>query len=93
MGKCQCMHQTSGENCEACKEGYYGNALIGTATDCKKCPCPNDGPCAEFFNNQSNSADVVCLKCPEGTRGNLCDMCDDGYYDRTKSNKAVSSTF
>jgi hypothetical protein len=68
-GKCNCMHQTTGDNCERCKEGYYGDALMGTPNDCKKCVCPNDGPCAEIFNFQSNIAEVVCLNCPVGTRG------------------------
>ena len=68
-----------GENCERCKEGFYGDALRGTSIDCRPCPCPNNGACAQFFNHQSSSNDVVCLECPVGTRGNLCDMCDDGY--------------
>ena len=78
-GKCNCIHQTIGENCERCKEGFYGDALRGTPNDCKPCPCPNNGACAQFFNYQSNSNDVICLDCPLGTRGNLCDICDDGY--------------
>lgn len=84
-GKCNCIHQTTGENCETCKEGYYGDALQGTQNDCKKCPCPNDGPCAEFFNHQSRTTEVVCLNCPIGTRGNLCDMCDDGYSESSRT--------
>jgi laminin, gamma 1 len=27
-GKCDCMHHTSGDNCEKCKEGYYGSAVF-----------------------------------------------------------------
>ena len=75
------MHQTTGDFCEVCKEGYYGDALIGTPNDCKKCVCPQDGPCTEIFNYQSNVTEVVCLNCPPGTRGNICDMCDDGFYE------------
>jgi laminin gamma 1 len=79
-GKCNCIHHTTGDNCERCVEGYYGNPLNGNQNDCKKCQCPNDGPCAEIFNYQSNNGDVVCLNCPEGTQGNLCEMCEDGYF-------------
>lgn len=84
-GKCNCIHHTMGENCESCLNGYYGDALKGTPTDCKKCPCPNDGPCVEIYNHQSNSNEVVCLNCPEGTRGNMCDLCEDGYFVSSKS--------
>jgi hypothetical protein len=67
--------------------------LQGTPHDCKKCPCPNDGPCAEFFNYQSQSVDVVCLGCPLGTRGNLCDICEDGWrqssIDASKCEKCL----
>jgi laminin, gamma 1 len=80
--KCNCIHHTFGENCELCQDGYYGNALAGTPNDCKKCPCPNDGSCVEIFNYQSNSNEIVCLNCEQGTRGNMCDMCEDGYYEK-----------
>ncbi|RNA00650.1 Laminin subunit gamma-1, partial [Brachionus plicatilis] len=89
-GKCECLHQTTGENCEKCRDGYYGNALLGTSNDCRKCPCPNEGPCVEFYNYQSSTNEVVCLKCPTGTKGNLCDICDDGFYEQERSsNKLV----
>ncbi len=79
-GKCDCIHNTVGENCERCRDGYYGNALVGSPIDCKQCPCPNGGPCTQIYNFQSDSTDVVCLACPTGTRGNLCDTCEDGYF-------------
>lgn len=88
-GKCNCVHQTTGDSCERCEVGYYGDATGGTSNDCKKCMCPNDGPCAEIFNFQSNLPEVVCLNCPEGTTGNLCELCDDGYFkveDQTSTN-------
>ncbi len=59
---------------------------------CKKCPCLNDGPCAEIFNFQLNRAEVVCLACPQGTQGNLCEMCDDGYYNPNPSQRLSIAT-
>ena len=63
------------------------------ANMCKKCPCVNDGPCAEIFNFQLARSEVVCLACPVGTQGNLCELCDDGYFTRsgTKRNYSYSS--
>lgn len=79
-GKCSCLHHTTGDNCEQCEHGYFGNALLGTANDCKKCPCPNNGPCSELHNYQTEKTEVACLECPTGTTGNLCEICDDGYF-------------
>lgn len=100
-GKCSCIHYTSGDNCEKCLEGYFGNPILDLNLDynnnynevdlsnmCKKCPCPNDGPCVEIYNYQLKSNEVVCLGCAVGTQGNLCELCDDGYY---KSGSSVSS--
>ena len=95
-GKCDCKHHTSGDNCEKCEYGYYGNPIYGENLNelnsfeaenvlsnlCKKCPCPNDGECAEIFNYQLSTTEIVCLSCPEGTQGNLCEMCHDGYYSK-----------
>jgi laminin, gamma 1 len=88
-GKCDCIHHTTGENCETCEDEYYGNPLDNTPIDCKKCPCPNDGPCGEFQNYQSNSIDVVCLDCPIGTKGNLCDLCEDGFHIISNQNEPL----
>ncbi|RNA21261.1 Laminin subunit gamma-1 [Brachionus plicatilis] len=95
-GKCDCQHHTSGDNCEKCEHGYYGSPIYGAKLNqlnsfdaenvlsnlCKKCPCPNDGPCAEMFNYQLQTTEIVCLACPEGTQGNLCEMCHDGYFSQ-----------
>ena len=82
-GACACTQHTTGEQCEQCESGYYGNALLGTPSDCQKCPCPYDGPCAlvSTADESNQQQQLVCLKCPKGTRGNLCDECDDGYYE------------
>ena len=41
------MHETTGHNCEKCKEGFYGSATDGTPEDCTPCPCPGQGACIE----------------------------------------------
>lgn len=73
-GRCICQHNTAGDTCDQCARGYYGNALGGTAYDCKRCPCPDNGPCMSF------NGEVICLDCPTGYYGARCDQCSDGYY-------------
>ncbi len=99
-GRCNCQHHTSGDNCEKCEHGYYGSSIMSTGSKnddtvyyseydlsnmCKKCPCPQDGACAEIFNYQLQSVEVVCLECPSGTQGNICELCDDGYFNYKSS--------
>lgn len=63
-GRCICQHNTEGDFCERCISGYYGNPKNGSEFDCKPCPCPDGGPCAQLHNG-----DVVCTDCKEGHGG------------------------
>jgi coxsackievirus/adenovirus receptor len=60
---------------------HHHHSEYELANMCKKCPCLNDGPCAEIYNHQLGRPEVVCLACPVGTQGNLCELCDDGFYN------------
>lgn len=70
--------------------GFTSVSESELAQMCKKCPCPNGGSCAEIFNYQLQIVEVVCLECPVGTQGNLCELCDDGYYN-TNTNSLTST--
>lgn len=74
-GRCICQHNTTGDNCDQCVKGYYGNALGGTPYDCKPCPCPNNGACMLI-----NGDTVICTECPVGYFGARCEQCSDGFY-------------
>lgn len=47
-----CQHHTTGDHCEICEEGYYGNATRGGPYACLPCTCPN------LYNNFASSCQV-----------------------------------
>ncbi|XP_071844628.1 laminin subunit alpha-2-like isoform X3 [Apostichopus japonicus] len=78
-GECVgCIHNTEGFNCEHCLVGYYGEATMGTDSDCLQCPCSNlttDGPACDVINGI-----LVCLHCSKGHTGPTCQQCEEFYY-------------
>nr|Q27262.2 RecName: Full=Laminin subunit beta-1; Flags: Precursor [Hydra vulgaris] len=77
-----CLHNTKGTNCQLCKDGYYGNALLGTENVCQRCQCPG-GSSGNQFSNTCELRDVgkvFCTNCSEGFTGTQCEKCDNGYY-------------
>ena len=64
-GTCHCLHNTQGEHCERCAEGFYGNAYNGKLDDCKSCGCPGNKSCVE----DPDGGEAICTECPEGYSG------------------------
>lgn len=83
-GQCFCEHNTVGETCERCAPGYYGNPLLGTANDCRRCACPlveddnNFSPSCQLdsfsLSNDEDEPGYVCTQCPRGYTGDHCEM-------------------
>ncbi|XP_069115040.1 basement membrane-specific heparan sulfate proteoglycan core protein-like isoform X2 [Argopecten irradians] len=78
-GQClDCQHNTEGDRCERCAVGYYGDATVGTTSDCRPCPCPLTIPSNQFSRScyQSPGGQVTCDRCPNGYIGRDCGECD-----------------
>ncbi|XP_031167386.2 laminin subunit alpha-3-like [Sander lucioperca] len=71
-----CQFDASGDRCECCKEGYYGNAANRT---CRACPCPFTWNSFALACLDISSGGVECL-CKRGYRGATCERCAFGYY-------------
>lgn len=67
VGKCICDHNTTGEHCERCLDGFFGFPTTGTPDDCRPCPCPEESKCVELL-----SGEVACFDCPFNRTGKLC---------------------
>jgi len=85
-GASDCSHNTGGDNCEVCADGYYGNAIDASAGACQQCPCPyvegedgnwRAGMCYEL---EGHPESPLCVECPLGRVGPRCEFCEDGYF-------------
>ncbi|XP_066580920.1 laminin subunit alpha-1 [Prorops nasuta] len=66
----QCPEGYSGDHCESCDLGFYGNPLI-PGSFCQPCPCVG-GPCDQETGR--------CLECRGNTEGWKCEKCKKEHY-------------
>ncbi|XP_076577630.1 laminin subunit alpha-1 [Chaetodon auriga] len=80
-GECQgCEHHTSGQSCELCAPGYYGN-VSGSISDCSQCACPlRDNSFSPTCVSEGAFGDFRCTACQTGYEGRYCERCSVGYY-------------
>ncbi|XP_033738423.1 laminin subunit alpha-2-like isoform X2 [Pecten maximus] len=86
-GRCsECQHFTTGNNCNQCLPGYYGDPRQGTETDCKPCACPLPDRSNNFATScrlepiPGNYNNYVCEGCRTGHTGPHCERCAPGFY-------------
>ncbi|GFO36641.1 laminin subunit alpha-2, partial [Plakobranchus ocellatus] len=86
-GRCLgCRHSTTGDNCERCLPGFYGDPRYGQSDDCKPCACPLVSG-NNFFAERclprpsaENPDAYECVNCREGYIGVRCQKCAPGFY-------------
>ncbi|XP_032077781.1 laminin subunit beta-4 [Thamnophis elegans] len=82
-GEClKCLHNTHGPNCQFCKPGYFGSALL---RNCRKCNCNLLGvnpakcpPGSDFCACNQTSGECPCSP---HVIGEKCDRCAPGFWN------------
>lgn len=74
-GKClRCLFETTGNNCEYCRDGYYGDAL---RQDCRVCQCEILGTNSSIQHCDRYTGQCPCLPNVEGVQ---CDRCITNHW-------------
>ncbi|KAL1250062.1 hypothetical protein QQF64_021067, partial [Cirrhinus molitorella] len=77
----KCQHNTKGELCEQCADGYFGDPTAGTPEDCQACACPGTDPDNQFSRTCESlgNGGYQCTACQPGYTGQYCERCAAGY--------------
>ncbi|XP_056602729.1 laminin subunit gamma-3 [Triplophysa dalaica] len=81
-GRClKCVRHTTGDHCEKCRAGYYGNALddeVRPEQKCKPCACNVAGTSVHLNDCHPDTGSCVCLS---HVTGRDCGQCEVGYFN------------
>ncbi|XDV20617.1 hypothetical protein PO909_025917, partial [Leuciscus waleckii] len=81
-GRClKCLGHTTGDHCEKCRSGYYGNALAkepNPERKCKPCACNVAGTSGSPNDCHPDTGNCVCLS---HVTGRDCGQCESGYFN------------
>nr|XP_039265768.1 laminin subunit alpha-5-like isoform X2 [Styela clava] len=75
-----CLHNTIGDKCEQCRDGYYGNPMSRHPDACRICPCPYPTETGNFAKTCEFDEDGLVCNCEPGYTGDRCEYCSTGYF-------------
>lgn len=76
-----CPRGHTGQNCESCISGYFGDptgSLTGQPSMCTDCQC--NGNIDQNDPLSCNATTGTCTRCLGNTSGDLCEQCADEFY-------------
>ncbi|MEQ2276403.1 Laminin subunit alpha-1, partial [Xenotaenia resolanae] len=80
-----CQQNTTGINCETCRDGYYRPAEVSPYSDfpCVECKCDLRGSKSSVCSKEDTDTGVSAgqCQCKEGFSGQQCDRCAFGFRD------------
>lgn len=87
FGKCECTHNTEGNNCERCRPFYHAlkwrPSTPADVFECKLCNCNNHATQCHYdgavFELTGTTGDV-CDDCQHNTMGRNCEQCRPFFY-------------
>eukprot|EP00058_Branchiostoma_floridae_P014832 XP_002600320.1 hypothetical protein BRAFLDRAFT_66822 [Branchiostoma floridae] len=91
-GVCSCTHNTTGDHCELCVDGFYGDALSETAASCQPCECPGLVGFDTNYFAKTCDENGTCHNCIGNHVGNHCQDCAEGFYGQPHNATNLNGT-